>query len=249
MFLNLNFILVIQLYPEASTSSDTLEYETSLQQTLASSSSTKYNSSELRQNTLNSVINPTRKSTYASVAKTFKEKGLKSSNTSSTKNYKLVSYSNPLTTSYHVFTYQTGSCYVEANVFYDSIDPNDVLLEYFAKTKEQCCFDCNKLSNCLSWSFDSLNKSCILKKLFRSNPVLRANFFSGFKPTGIFSIAITRGLEFKNINNPIYSILNKPYYGLNATEQYLYDFLILDLENQVFYFYKIFYFKSSFYIN
>jgi hypothetical protein len=87
--------------------------------------------------------------------------------------------------------------------------------------------------NCLSWSFDSINLTCSLKRSFRSNPVLRANFYSGFKPSGLFAIGITRGLEFRKINNPIYSILSKQYNRLNTTEQYLYDFLVLDLENQV----------------
>jgi hypothetical protein len=149
------------------------------------------------------------------------------------KKYNQISIAKPLTTHYHVFTYESGSCYVETNIYYDSHDINDRLLEYYSRSKEQCCFDCNKLNNCLSWSYDAFNFTCILKKSFRSKPILRANFFSGFKPTGLFAIAITRGLEFRNIKNPIYSILNKPYNKLNATEQYLYDFLILDLENQV----------------
>lgn len=150
-----------------------------------------------------------------------------------TSNYNKISITRPLTTNYHVFTYETGSCYVETNIYYDSNDFSDRLLEYYSRSKEQCCFDCNKLNNCLSWSYNSINFTCILKKSYRSKPVLRANFFSGFKPTGLFAIAITRGLEFRNIKNPIYSILNKSYNEFNSTEQYLYDFLILDLENQV----------------
>ena len=121
---------------------------------------------------------------------------------------------------------------METNVYYVSLSDDD-FLEFYAKSKEQCCFDCNKLSMCLSWSYNVMNKTCILKNTFRSNPTLRENFYSGFKPNGLFSLTIIKGLEFKNVNNPIFLFLNKPVESLNSTEKGLYEFLKLDISDQV----------------
>jgi hypothetical protein len=86
---------------------------------------------------------------------------------------------------------------------------------------------------CLSWSYDVYNHTCILKTAFRPNPTLRKDFFSGFKPNGLFSLEIKNGLQFSNANNPIFSFLNKSTEMMNATEKGLYDFLALDISDQV----------------
>lgn len=126
-----------------------------------------------------------------------------------------------------------GNCFIESNINYQSYVSDDNFLEFYSKSKEQCCFDCNRLDICLSWSYDVENMTCTLKRSYRSNPTLAKNYFSGFKPNGLFSFAISKGLMFENVNNPIYSVLNKSFDSMSTNEKGLYDFLVLDLNTQV----------------
>lgn len=144
-----------------------------------------------------------------------------------------VSTVNQIQTDYNVFIYKNETCFVESNIEYVTDNAGENFLEFYSKSKEQCCFDCNKLPICLSWSYDVLNQSCTLKSSFRANPTLKLNVFSGFKPNGLFSFTIINGVLFKNVDNPIYTIFNKPLNSLNGTERGVYEYIKLDLTEQV----------------
>jgi len=144
-----------------------------------------------------------------------------------------VSTVNQIITDYNVFIYQNETCFVESNIDYVTGNPGENFLEFYARSKEQCCFDCNRIAICLSWTYDVFNQSCTLKASFRANPTLKLNFFSGFKPNGLFSFTIVNGVLFKNVDNPIFSIFNKPINTLNGTERGVYEYIKLDLTEQV----------------
>lgn len=107
----------------------------------------------------------------------------------------------PLTSAYQIFSYESGNCFVESNVNYESTNADDDFAHYFTYSFEKCCSDCNRLSICLSWTFEQEGQICTLKRAFRPNPTLVKRFISGFKPSELFSLSITRGLQFLNVNS------------------------------------------------
>lgn len=137
-----------------------------------------------------------------------------------------------------------GNCFAETNVHYISNNIEDDFAHYFTYSFEKCCSDCNRLSICLSWTYIQESQTCQLKKTFRPNPTLEKGFVSGFKPSELFSLSITRGLMFTNVYNPIYDQLVNATTSPNSSEANFYNFLKSDLESQVDYlkFYFLFFF-------
>lgn len=106
----------------------------------------------------------------------------------------------PLVSSYQMFSYEGGMCFVETNVHYASASSSDDFAQYFAHSFEKCCLDCSRLAICLSWSYSGVNQTCTLKKAFRATPTLVRDVISGFKPSELYSLSIVRGLEFVNLD-------------------------------------------------
>lgn len=138
----------------------------------------------------------------------------------------------PLVSSYQIFSYDGGTCFVETNVMYVSATHADDFAQYFSHSFEKCCSDCNRLAICLSWSYSVENQTCTLKRAFRAMPTLTRDYISGFKPNELYSLSIARGLEFVNLDtdpriNP-YTLMAINY--PNSTISFM---LINDIETQV----------------
>ncbi|RNA31945.1 hypothetical protein BpHYR1_051287 [Brachionus plicatilis] len=117
------------------------------------------------------------------------------------------SSTTPLTTSFEIAAYQSGNCFIETNVNYISESAEDDLISFYTENKEKCCLNCNRLEMCRSWSFETTSQTCVLKAGYRSNPTVEPSYESGFKPSDLFTLSVTRGLEFVNLNNSIYDLL------------------------------------------
>jgi hypothetical protein len=142
------------------------------------------------------------------------------------------SVTSDLTSSYQIFTYESGTCFVETNINYMS-NQDDTIAEYFTYSFEKCCSDCNRLSGCLSWTYEQEAQMCTLKKSFRPSPSLVRGFTSGFKPNDLFSLSISRGLEFLNVTNPVYEQLSSSHNASNANSSTFYEYVKSYLEYQV----------------
>lgn len=149
---------------------------------------------------------------------------------------------SPLVSTYQMFSYEGGMCFVETNVNYVSANSGEDFAQYFAHSFEKCCVDCNRLAICLSWSYSSATQTCTLKRMFRAMPTLVRDYISGFKPTELYSLSIARGLEFVNldtdarINQYTLMALNYP----NSTVSLI---IRNNLENQVCICFFFLYFK------
>lgn len=144
-----------------------------------------------------------------------------------------MSSTTPLTTNFEIAAYQSGNCFIEININYLSESPEDDLLSFVTQTKERCCLSCNRLERCRSWSYEIISQTCTLKEGYRANPTIEHNYVSGFKPSDLYTLSISRGLEFKNLNNSIYDLLFNFTIESGFAEKELYLIVKNNLEKNV----------------